>query len=160
MCESTGLYTVRSIVIAALFHILRIGTPDFLVKIRRWIRCPLCTKREQSKLGCVVDDAYTSYLHDHSRLALASKFVEKRSHQTIKPELCAFFVRAHWYPKTYGFGKVRTIGACAGCTSIHAHVDAVLLVGSKHTKPRLTFECVLMAALNYVGPCFRPEFST
>jgi hypothetical protein len=36
---STGLYTVRSILIAALFHILRIDTPDFLVKIRRWIRC-------------------------------------------------------------------------------------------------------------------------
>jgi hypothetical protein len=115
---STGLYPVRSIVIAALLHILRFG--------RGW---------------AVVDDAYYSNLHDHSRLGLASKFVEKRSHQTIK----------------YGFGKVRTIGACDGCTSIHAHVDAVLLVGSvKHKKPRLTFQCVLMAALNYVDPCFAP----
>jgi hypothetical protein len=156
---ATGFHNVPSLLDAALFHICHINTPLFWVKIWHCNQALVqqeCSKRARLRAG----DAYSSYLTDHSHLELAEKTVAKRPRQTTKPECCAVFALVHTYPKTHSFSLSSTTDAHEGYTCIQAHAGTVQLVHSMHTKPHVTFRCMLSASLNQMDTGFRHQFPT
>jgi hypothetical protein len=156
---ATGFNNVPSLLDAALFHICHINIPVFWAKIRHCNEALVqqdITKRARLRAG----DAYSSYLTDHSHIELAEKTVTKRPRQTTKPECCAVFDLVHTYPKTHSFSSSSTTDAYEGYTSIQAHEGTLQLVHSMHTKPHVTFRCMLSTALNQMGTAFRHQFAT
>jgi hypothetical protein len=167
---STGLYKVRSIVIAAWFHIWWIDTPTFCVEngVGPQVLVHQTRAKQVQLLG---GDAYSSYLYNHTHLGLSLNLSRSDRSKQSNPDFVFFFFKCTRTPTRSVLVRsaplahaTRTISTCNGYnygyTCMHAHADTALLVGSRHTKPRLIFKCMLMAALNCVDHGFRHKFCT
>jgi hypothetical protein len=64
---STGICKVRSILIAAWFHIWWIVTPTFFVEKWRWVQV-LVHQTRAKQVRLLGDDANSSYLYNHKHL--------------------------------------------------------------------------------------------
>jgi hypothetical protein len=95
---STGLYKVRSILIAAWFHIWWIDTPTFCVEKWRWVQV-LVHQTRAKQVRLLGDDAYSSYLYNHTHLGLSLNLSRSDRSKQSNPNFVYFFFECTRTPK-------------------------------------------------------------